>query len=198
MPYPIFHWPESVHHRTCNCNYTLHALTTHHHNYTSTTLQLQARYTTLHPAFVGEVTDQVTTATIATIPKKTTPTAVRSIGGFALQSVVHNTKQGCRLPIFEISASAALLVWRRYNSYHFYFFSNYSNATGMVQCLQHSSHCSPCRRGLYGSPNSNELNVSTAPLRQLWLAQAGVVKTLINLCGPGCAVGMLSEQEPVA
>jgi hypothetical protein len=28
-------------------------------------LQLQLRYTTLHPAVVGEVTDQVTTATIA-------------------------------------------------------------------------------------------------------------------------------------
>ena len=42
------------------------------HNYNSTTLQLQLqlRYTTLHPAVVGEVTDQVTTATIAATPKK--------------------------------------------------------------------------------------------------------------------------------
>jgi len=37
-----------------------------HYNYNSTTLQLQLRYTTLHPAVVGEVT----TATIATTPKK--------------------------------------------------------------------------------------------------------------------------------
>ena len=43
-----------------------------HHNYKPTTLQLQLqlRYTTLHPAVVGEVTDQVTTATIVATPKK--------------------------------------------------------------------------------------------------------------------------------
>jgi len=40
-------------------------------DYNSTTLQLQLHYTTLHPAVVGEVTDQVTTATIVTTPKKT-------------------------------------------------------------------------------------------------------------------------------
>ena len=34
-------------------------------------LQLQLRYTTLHPAIVGEVTEQATTATIATTPQKT-------------------------------------------------------------------------------------------------------------------------------
>ena len=39
-------------------------------DYNSTTLQLQLHYTTLHPAVVGEVTDQVTTATIVTTPKK--------------------------------------------------------------------------------------------------------------------------------
>ena len=46
-------------------------LITLHHNYNSTTLQLQLQlhYTTLHPAVVGEVTDQVTTATIAATPK---------------------------------------------------------------------------------------------------------------------------------
>ena len=43
---------------------------TNYTNYNSTTLQLQLRYTTLHPAVVGEVTDQVTTETIATTPKK--------------------------------------------------------------------------------------------------------------------------------
>ena len=43
-----------------------------HHNYNSTTLQLQLQlhYTTLHPEVVGEVTDQVTTATIAATKKK--------------------------------------------------------------------------------------------------------------------------------
>ena len=53
-----------------NCNYT--TLITLHHNYNSTTLQLQLQlhYNTLHPAVVGEVTDQVTTATIAATPKK--------------------------------------------------------------------------------------------------------------------------------
>ena len=51
-----------------------------------TTLQLQLRYTTLHPAVVGEVT----TATIPTTPKNTTPTTFRSISGFALPSMHHN------------------------------------------------------------------------------------------------------------
>ena len=73
-------------------NYT--TLTTLHHNYNSTTLQvqLQLHYTTLHPAVVGEVTDQVTTATIATTPKNTAPTTFRSISGFALPSVIHNNQ----------------------------------------------------------------------------------------------------------
>ena len=67
-------------------------LITLHHNYNSTTLQLQLQlhYTTLHPAVVGEVTDQVTTATIAAAPKNTAPTTFRSISGFALPSVLHN------------------------------------------------------------------------------------------------------------
>ena len=44
----------SLHHQICNRNYT--TLLTLHHNYNSTTLQLQLqlRYTTLHPAVVGE------------------------------------------------------------------------------------------------------------------------------------------------
>ena len=47
---------------------TTTTLITLHYNYNSTTLQLQLQldYTTLHPAVVGEVT----TATIATTPKK--------------------------------------------------------------------------------------------------------------------------------
>ena len=73
-------------------NYT--TLTTLHHNYNSTTLQvqLQLHYTTLHPAVVGEVTNQVTTATIAATPKNTAPTTFRSISGFALPSVIHNNQ----------------------------------------------------------------------------------------------------------
>ena len=59
-----------------------------HRNYNSTTLQLQLRYTTLNPAVVGEVT----TATIATTPTNTNPTAFRSISGFPLPSVIHNNQ----------------------------------------------------------------------------------------------------------
>ena len=68
-------------------NYTLH-------NYNSTTLQLQLQlhYTTLHPAVMDEVTDQVTTATIAATPKKTAPTTFPSISRFTLPSVVHNNQ----------------------------------------------------------------------------------------------------------
>ena len=82
-------------------------LITLHRNYNSTTLQLQLHYTTLHPAVVGEVTDQVTTANIAATPKNTAPTTFRSISGFALPSVIHNNQS---LPIgflfFETSARA--------------------------------------------------------------------------------------------
>jgi len=63
---------------------------------TSTPLQLQVqqqlqllRYTTLHPGVVSGVT----TATIATTPKKTAPTTFRSISGFVLPSVVHHNNQ---------------------------------------------------------------------------------------------------------
>ena len=61
-------------------------------------LQLQVRlpYTTLHPAIVGEVTS----ATIAT------PTAFRSIKGFALPSMHHNHSPLLQCPIFETSALA--------------------------------------------------------------------------------------------
>ena len=65
-------------------------LITLHHNYNSTTLQLQLQlqYITLHTAVVGEVT----TATITTIPANTTPTTFRSISGFALPSLIHNNQ----------------------------------------------------------------------------------------------------------
>ena len=90
--YPTVHYTHSLHHHICNCNYTTPI--TLHHYYSSTTLQLQLQlhYTTLHPAVVGEVTGQVTTATNATIPKNTTPTTFGSISGFALPSVIHNNQ----------------------------------------------------------------------------------------------------------
>ena len=66
--------------------------TTPHYNSTTPQLQLQLRYTTPHPAVVGEVTDKVTNATIANTPKNTTPTTFRSISGFALPSVIHNNQ----------------------------------------------------------------------------------------------------------
>ena len=96
----------SLHHPKCNCSYT--TLITLHHKYNSTTLQLQLqlRYTTLHSAVVGEVTDQVTIATIAVTPKNTVPTTFRSISGFALPSVIHRTNLSYRLPVFETSTSA--------------------------------------------------------------------------------------------
>jgi len=70
-------------------NYTTPQLQLH---YTTTTVQLQLHYTTLHLAVVGEVTDQVTTATIAATPKNTAPTTFRSISGFALPSVIDNNQ----------------------------------------------------------------------------------------------------------
>ena len=82
----------SLHRHKRNCNHT--TLITLHHNYNSTTLQLQLQlnYTTIDPAVVGEVTDQVNTATIVTTPKNTTPTTFQSISGFALPSVIHNNQ----------------------------------------------------------------------------------------------------------
>jgi hypothetical protein len=55
---------------------------------------------------VGEVTAQVTIATIAVTPKNTVPTTFRSISGFALPSVIHRTNLSYRLPVFETSTSA--------------------------------------------------------------------------------------------
>ena len=59
-------------------------------------------YTTLHPGVVSEVT----TATIATTPKSTTPTTFRSISGFALPSMHHNNSPLPQCPILEASATA--------------------------------------------------------------------------------------------
>jgi len=65
----------------------------HYTNYTTlqlqlnyATLQLQPHCNTLHPAVVCEVT----TETIASTPKSTTPTTFRSISGFDLPSMHHN------------------------------------------------------------------------------------------------------------
>jgi len=60
------------------------------------------RYTTLHPADVGEVT----TTTIATAPKNKAPTTFRFIGGFALPSMHHNNSPLLECPVFETSATA--------------------------------------------------------------------------------------------
>ena len=84
-------------------HYTTTLYTTLHHNALhwalpsmSNNRQLQLHYTTLHttlhPAVVGDVKDQIATATIATSPKNTTPTTFRSISGFALPSVPHNNQ----------------------------------------------------------------------------------------------------------
>lgn len=79
---------------------TLSAL---HHNHSSTTRQLQPqlRYATLHPAVVGEVTGQVTIATMAAVPNKTIPTTFWSVSGFTLPSLIHNNQVllQYRLPI---------------------------------------------------------------------------------------------------
>ena len=94
LPHIALHYItlHSLHHQKCNCSYT--TLISLHRNYNSTTLQLQLQlhYTTLHPAVVGEVTDKVTTATIAATLKHTAPTTFRSISGFALPSVIHNNQ----------------------------------------------------------------------------------------------------------
>ena len=100
LHYITLHSLHSLHHRKCNCNYT--TLITLHHNYNSTTLQLQLHYTTLHPAVVGEVT----TATIATIPE----TQLQPPFGQSVDSLCHpwftTTNLSYRLPIFETSATA--------------------------------------------------------------------------------------------
>ena len=96
----------TLHQTTLHYPYiTLHSL--HHHNatattlhsfqYTTTTTPLHYNYncscTTSHyKGVVGEVTDQVTTATIVTTPNNTTPTTFQSISRIALPSVIHNSQ----------------------------------------------------------------------------------------------------------
>ena len=93
-----------------DCNYT--TLATLHHNYNSITLQLrlQLQYTTLHPAAVGEVT----TATIATSPKKT---QLQPPFGQSVDSLCHpwftTTNLSYRFPILKLPPPpcAVLLVF---------------------------------------------------------------------------------------
>ena len=49
---------------------------------------------------------EVTTATIVSTPKSTTPTTFRFISGFALPSMHHNNSPLLKCPIFETSATA--------------------------------------------------------------------------------------------
>ena len=66
---------------------------------------------------MGEVTDQVTIATIATTPKNTAPTTFQSISGFAPPSLIHNNQTLLYVSYSETSATAlcgiyaALLVF---------------------------------------------------------------------------------------
>ena len=75
----------------------LHYITSTAHDTTlQLQLQLQLHYFPLHYAALHHTTSsscgKVTTATIATTPKNTTPTTCRSISGFALPSVIHNNQ----------------------------------------------------------------------------------------------------------
>ena len=104
-----------------------------HYNYNSTTLQLQLHYTPLHPVAVGDVTDQVTTATIVTAPINTTPTFVQAISGFALPSWFTTTNLSYRFLIFETSATAlrgtAGITCRMMNIHHLELWDAWSHAT---------------------------------------------------------------------
>ena len=96
--------PHHDYNRNCACNDTnvnYTTLVTLHVNYSSTTVPL--RYATTTATATATVQLQLhhttsssfgkaTTATIATIPKDTTPTTCRSISGFALPSVIHNNQ----------------------------------------------------------------------------------------------------------
>ena len=107
LHYTILHYStlHFLHHHKCSCNYA--TLITLHQNYNSTTLQLQLHPTTLHPAVVGEVTDQATTATIVTTPNSQhQPPFTPSVG-----SLCHpwftTTNISYRFPIFETSTTAS-------------------------------------------------------------------------------------------
>ena len=115
LPYPTLHYI-ALHYITLHSllitppqsNYNHTTLITLRHNYNSTTLQLQLHYTALHPAVVGEVTDQVTTATIALQPLQ--KTQLQPPFGPSVDSLCHpwftTTNLSYRFPIFEAFASA--------------------------------------------------------------------------------------------
>ena len=100
----------SSRHHEYNCNYTIRI--TLHHNYNSTTLQLQLQlhYTTPHLAVVGEVT----TATIATTPKKT---QLQPPSGPSVDSICHpcitTANLSCRFLFLKLPPPpcAVLLVY---------------------------------------------------------------------------------------
>ena len=86
LHYTTFITPPQIQLQLHYANFTNYTTTTIH-NSTRLQLLLQLRYTTLHPAVVGEVT----IATIATTPKDTTRTTFGSISEFALQSMHDST-----------------------------------------------------------------------------------------------------------
>ena len=69
-------------------------------------LQLQLHYTTLHPAVVGEVTDQVTTATIAATTKRQLQPPFGPSMDSLCRSWFTTTKLSYRFPYSETSATA--------------------------------------------------------------------------------------------
>ena len=62
-----------------------------HYNYNRTTTPTTTTTAALYHT-ASSSGGEVATATIATTPKNTTPTTFRSISGFALPSVIHNTQ----------------------------------------------------------------------------------------------------------
>ena len=125
--------------------------TTLHHNYNSATLQLQLqlRYTTVHPAVVGEVT----TATTATTPKNTTPTTFWSISGFALPSKIHNKQPFIGFLFWNFRHRHVRYYW-----YHMNYTSIYQYYTlpfGMCGDLTWSSSKCPSRADLGPAAWSN-------------------------------------------
>ena len=104
LHYTTFITPPQIQLQLHYANFTNYTTTTIH-NSTRLQLLLQLRYTTLHPAVVGEVT----IATIATTPKDTTRTTFGSISEFALQSM-HDSNQP--LPPLPFAVILVLLTAR--------------------------------------------------------------------------------------
>ena len=87
-----------------------------------TTLQLRLHNTTLHPAVVGDVKDQIATATIATSPKKTQ--LQPPLFGQSVDSLCHpcltTTSLSYRFPILKLPPPpCAVLLVNHGNSHHF-------------------------------------------------------------------------------